>query len=143
MYHFILKSKPLSYNSCTTKKRVNYKKALQESFTTYNTTHTVLSGELYALVYYFFKKNLYLDTDNISKPVWDCLNGFLFTDDQQIKMRTAGSFDLTNGDFTVIDVTGLDGKLAGDLLDAFGSEDHIVYVECGKFNPSMFKFSLE
>lgn len=79
----------------------------------------------------------------MSKPVWDCLNGFLFNDDEQIKIRTAGSFDLTKGDYNVVDLSGLQGNLAVDLLDALDNEDHVVYVECGNFNPSMFKFNLE
>ena len=143
MHNFILKSRPLSYNSCKGKKRTNYKNALQSSFTTYNPSHTVLSSDLYATIYYFFNKNLKLDADNLSKPVWDCLNGFLFNDDQQIKIRMAGSFDLTTGDYSVIDFSGLEGKLVTDLLDAFDNEEHIVYIECGKFNPSMFKFNIE
>ncbi|MFN8298325.1 MAG: RusA family crossover junction endodeoxyribonuclease [Chitinophagales bacterium] len=143
MHNFILKSRPLSYNSCRGTKKLNYKSAIEASFLSYNTTHTLLSDDLYATIYYFFNKNLDLDTDNISKPLWDCLNGFLFNDDQQIKIRIAGSFDLTKGDYSVIDLTGLQGKLILDLLDAFENEDHIVYVECGKFKPSMYKFNIE
>jgi hypothetical protein len=143
MHNFILKSRPLSYNSCRGAKKVNYKSALETSFSNYNPTHNLLTGELYATLYYFFNKNLDLDTDNLSKPVWDCMCGFLFTDDQQIKIRTAGSFDLTNGDYSVIDFTGLQGDLINDLLDAFDNEEHIVYVECGKFKPSMYKFNIE
>ncbi len=109
----------------------------------YNPKHSVLSGDLYATIYYFFNKNLDLDTDNLSKPVWDCLNGILFNDDKQIKVRTAGSFDLTIGDYSVIDVSGLQGKMVVDLLEAFENEEHIVYVECGNFKPSMFKFNIE
>jgi len=143
MHNFILKSRPLSYNSCSGTKKTNYKNALQSSFTTYNPTHTLLNDDLYAIVYYFFNKNLNLDADNLSKPVWDCLTGFVFGDDKQIKIRTAGSFDLTNGDYNIIDFSGLKGSLVTDLLDAFDNEDHVVYVECGKYNPSMFKFNLE
>ena len=143
MHNFILKSRPLSYNSCKGTKKTNYKSALQNSLTIYNPRHTILSGDLYATIYYFFNKNLNLDTDNLSKPVWDSLKGFLFEDDQQIKIRTAGSFDLTTGDYSVIDFSGLKGKLVTDLLDAFDNEDHIVYIECGKYNPSMFKFNIE
>ncbi len=143
MHNFILKSRPLSYNSCSGTKKTNYKNALQTSFRAYNPTHTLINNDLYATVYYFFNKNLNLDADNLSKPVWDCLTGFVFADDKQIKIRTAGSFDLTNGDYNVIDFSGLKGSLVTDLLDAFDNEDHIVYVECGRYNPSMFKFNLE
>lgn len=143
MHNFILKSRPLSFNSCSGTKRTNYKTALEASFTRYNPTHTILSDELYATIYYFFNKDLKLDTDNLSKPVWDCLNGFLFNDDKQIKIRSACSFDLKTGDYTVIDLSGLQGNLVVDLLDAFDNEEHIVYIECGKFKPSMLKFNIE
>jgi len=142
MYNFIFKGKPLSYNSQGAKKP-NYKNAIQTSFTTYNPLYKILSGDLYATIYYFFNENLKLDADNLSKPVWDCLNGILFTDDQQIKIRMAGSFDLTTGDYNIIDLSGLEGKFVTDLLDAFDNEKHIVYVECGKLKPSMFKFNIE
>ncbi len=58
-------------------------------------------------------------------------------------MRIAGSFDLTNEDYSVIDLSGLQGNLVIDLIDAFENEEHIVYVECGNFKPSMYKFNIE
>ena len=143
MHNFILNKRPVSYNSCRGTKKTNYKNAVQRSFTVYNSMPAILGGDLYAIIYYFYNKNLKLDTDNLSKPVLDSLTGFLFSDDQQVKIRIAGSFDLTNGDYSVIDMSGLDGRLAVDLLDAFDKEDHIVYVECGKFNPAMLKFNIE
>ena len=143
MYNFILKRRPLSYNSFKGNKKDYYKHALETSFKNYNPTHRILTGNVYATLYYFFNTNLKLDTDNLSKPVWDCLCGFLFNDDQQIKIRIAGSFDLTNGDYSVIDFTGLQGNLIIDLLDAFEKEEHIVYIECGSFNPLMYKFNIE
>jgi len=71
------------------------------------------------------------------------LNGILLNDDQQIKIRIAGSFDLAAGNYSVIDLSGLQGNLVVDLLDAFESEEHIIYVECGNFKPSMYKFNIE
>lgn len=143
MTNFILKDRPLSYNSCRGKKKTKYKTELIRSLVSYDSSYTKLCGDLYATIYYFFRKNLYLDVDNISKPVWDCLTGVLFNDDNQIKIRTAGSFDLSVGDFNVIDMSGLHGNLVADLLEAFEEEDQIVYVECGNFRPSMFKFNIE
>ena len=87
MNNFILKSRPLSYNSCRGTKKTNYKTALSTSLAIYNPSHAILSGDLYATIYYFFSTNLDLDADNLSKPVLDCLNGVLFNDDKQIKMQ--------------------------------------------------------
>ena len=143
MNNFIFKSRPLSYNSCSGTKKINYKTALSSSLASYNPSYSIQSGELYAIIYYFFNKDLNLDADNLSKPVWDCLNGILYNDDKQIKIRTAGSFDLTAGDYSVIDMSDLQGNLVVDLLEAFENEDHIVYIECGNYSPSMFKFNIE
>jgi len=143
MHNFILKRRPVSYNSCRGAKKIRYKEALERSFGVYNQQHSLLENDLYAVLYYFYKENLDLDTDNLSKPVWDCLGGFLFNDDQQIKMRIAGSFNLLGGDYNIIDFTGLDGTIITDLIEAFETENHVVYVECGKFDASMYKFNIE
>jgi hypothetical protein len=117
--------------------------ALHAAFKTSNETNNVLPGDLYAIVYYFFNINLKLDADNLSKPIWDCLCGFLFNDDEQIKLRIAGSFDLTTEDYNVIDFTGLQGELLVEMLESFEHEDHIVYIEYGKIKPTMYKFNIE
>ena len=84
-----------------------------------------------------------VDADNLSKPVWDSLKGVLFTDDSQIRMRVAGSFDITKPDFNVLGIAGLEGELAIDLAAAAEKEDHIIYVECGKFDLSMVRIKME
>ncbi len=143
MYNFILKRKPISYNTGKGTKKINYKTALEKAFKSYNPNHDILIDDLYATIYYFFNTNLNLDTDNLSKPVWDALCGLLYHDDKQIKIRTAGSFNLTTGDYNIVDFSGLEGSIIIDLLDAFETEEHIVYVECGKLKSSMYKFNLE
>jgi hypothetical protein len=75
--------------------------------------------------------------------VWDCLKNVAFTDDQKIKIRVAGTFDLESGNINLIDFSGLQTDLLLDLLEAFDNEKHIIYVETGKFNPSMYQFNLE
>ncbi len=143
MHSFILNRKPLSYNSCRKQKKVNYKADLEGAFSNYNPSFIRLSEKLYALVYYFYKVNVGLDADNLSKPIWDCLTGFLYDDDEQIKIRTAGSFDLSKGDFQSLDFTGLSGSMVAELTAAALSEEHVLYIECGQFDPSMFKFNIE
>ncbi len=143
MYNFILKNRPLSYNSCKGTKKDNYRNVIQNALVSYNPEHTLMTGEIYATIYYFFNKNLNLDTDNLSKPVWDSLNDFLYNDDQQIRIRIAGSFDLTKEDYSIIDLSDLQGDLIVDLLDSFDNEDHVVYIECGNYKPSLIKFNIE
>lgn len=143
MHNFIFKEKPKSYNSLKKTKKDLYKIALENAFKAFNPSHALLEGNLYATIYYFFNKNYHLDVDNLSKPVWDCLGGFLYEDDNQIRIRTAGSLNLELEDYNIIDMTGLKGSFVLELLDAFENEEHIVYIECGKFEPSMFKFNIE
>lgn len=101
------------------------------------------SDDLYGVVYYFHKKNTGTDADNISKPLWDILKGIFFTDDHQIKLRIAGSIDISAGDFSIIDFSNLRGEITAELIEAFETKDHVVYVECGLLNNSMYKFNLE
>lgn len=146
MHSFILKRQPPSYNGwrkAPPAKKARYKADIETSFMQFNPAHITLTAELYGTLYYFFKKDRDSDADNLSKPLWDCLTGFLFNDDNQVKIRTSGTFDLSRNDFNVLDFSGLAGEVVTELLDAFDTEDHIVYVECGLLNNSMFKFNLE
>ena len=146
MHNFILKRQPKSYNSwkaASRTKKASYKTGIEDSFRQFHPTHALLTDDLYGIVYYFFKKDLNSDADNLSKPLWDCLTGFLFTDDNQVRIRTAGTFNLSKNDFNVLDFSGLSGEVVTELLEAFDSEEHVVYVECGRLNISMFKFNVE
>ena len=104
---------------------------------------TPFKTDLYGLVYHFFRENIGIDADNLSKPVWDGLNGMLFDDDKQVKMRIAGSFDLTTNDLTILDFSGLPGTAITTLLEALETEDHVLYVECGSFTIDMIRLNLE
>lgn len=146
MHSFIQKRQPKSYNGwkgASAANKASYKTAIETSFRKFNPNYTRLTDDLYGTLYYFFKKDLNSDADNLSKPLWDCLTGFLFADDKQVRIRTAGTFDLSKSDFNVLDFSGLKGDVVAELLDAFDCEEHIVYVECGILNNSMFKFHLE
>lgn len=124
-------------------KKAKYKSDIEASFRRFHPTHVTLTEDLYGTLHYFFRKDLDSDADNLSKPLWDCLEGFLFIDDKQVRIRTAGTFDLSKNDFNVLDFSGLEGEIIAELLEAFDNEDHIVYVECGIINNSMFRFTIE
>jgi hypothetical protein len=144
MHNFILKRQPKSYNGwlkASTAKKKSYQEAIRGAFQHFYPNHSTLERDLYGVLYYFFKKDSNSDADNLSKPFWDCLSGFLFHDDRQLKLRTVGSFDLTKNDFNILDFSGLEGKIITALLEAFDTEDHIVYIECGAIDYSMFKFN--
>ncbi len=145
MLSFIIKRQPKAYQGAKTFKskisKTNYEDQLGSSLEKFNPGCKLYDKQdLYGIVYYFFKKSTGTDADNISKPIWDCLTGRLFIDDKQVKLRTAGIIDLSKSDFNIIDFSGISGEIITELLEAFDSEDHIVYVECGILNYSMYKF---
>ena len=143
MYSFIVSTKPKSYNSKDKRKADAYRQRLQAAFAENYPDHTPLSEELYGLVYHFYRVNIGLDADNLSKPVWDGLKGVLFVDDRQVKMRIAGSFDVAANDLTVLDFSGLPGIIVDKLLESTQTGNHTLYIECGRFNTDLIQLNLE
>jgi Holliday junction resolvase RusA-like endonuclease len=145
MQSFIVKRQPKSYNKArlTKESGKKYSAEIRESHSNFNPEHTQLKGELYGIVYYFFKKDTGTDADNISKPIWDCLTNYLFEDDKQIKIRVAGCFDLTKKDMSILDITRLPADIIIALLEAIDTEEYIIYIECGTLSNEHFKFNIE
>ena len=80
MNSFILKRPPYSFNSwkkATASQKLRYKTLLENAFAQFNAENKH-ETDLYGIVYHFYTKNENIDADNLSKPVWDCLTGFLF-----------------------------------------------------------------
>jgi len=144
-HSFILKKQPKSHNKWkpNTKYGQGYKDYIIEMFDLIHGRAIKKEGDLYGIAYYFYKKNVGLDADNISKPIWDCLTNYLYSDDKQVKIRLAGCFDLSKNDFDVLNVTGVSGIVVAELVEAIEKEDHIVYVECGHLSNNHFKFNIE
>jgi hypothetical protein len=143
---FLIKRQPKSYNSwngVTAVKKQSYREAVVNAFETANPKAAVKEENLYGLIYYFFKTNTGADADNISKPVWDCLKGVAFRDDSQVKIRTAGVFDLTQHDLNTLDFSRLHGDFAAEILSAIEEGQHLIYVELGELALSMFTFNQE
>jgi len=142
---FIVPRQPKSYNTWkkNSAKGQNYLSDIHDSFKKIYEEHQLLTGDLYGSIYYFFKKDLHNDADNMSKPVWDCLINFLYDDDKQVKLRIAGSFDLGKNDFNELDFSSIPGKVIGEFLEAYDNHDHFLYIECGTLKSSFFKFSIE
>ncbi len=145
MLNCIVLRKPLSVNSSTGRKRADYKIDIEAAFEQFHDIITPFSGKLYGVVYYFYKKvqkGQRVDADNLSKPIWDCLKPFLYNDDIQIKLRLAGSIDLRDDDFEELDISNLSTEIYEALIEAIENEEHILYIECGDLQQSMFKFNL-
>ena len=146
MYSFVIKTKPKSYNSwgsASVEKKNKYKHLIEESFKEAYPAHVLVEVDLYGLVYHFFQKDIGIDADNLSKPIWDCLRGTIFDDDKRVKMRIAGSFKLVGGDLTIFNSSGLPGEVVTSLIESIETEEHVLYVECGKFTADMIQLNLE
>ena len=59
------------------------------------------------------------------------------------KLRIAGIVDMSQGDINIIDFSNVRGEITAEIVDAFGTIDHFVYIECGNLENSMYKFNLE
>lgn len=143
MFNFVISTKPKSFNSKDRQKAEAYRNKLQLAFAATHPIHKLLTEELYGVVYHFFRTDIGIDADNISKPVWDALRGIAYEDDKQIKMRIAGSFDLTAYPITILDFSGLSGATIDTLLENIHNQDHVLYVEFGKFTTDMVRLNLE
>ena len=91
-------------------------------------------------MYFFTSDGVNVDCDNISKPIWDAVNGLVYVDDRKIVMRTASVIDVNLHPFNVIDTSSIESGVAADLMQEPASSDvKCLYIECGEFKESMIK----
>jgi len=140
MYSVVAATRPRSVQA---KKTLHYKNEIVRAFQRYVPAPQQLDGPLYGVVYYFHNVPTDTDADNISKPVWDSLEGMAFANDRHIKLRLAGIHDLSLAGLERLDLSGVPEDLARDLDELVASEDHILYIEVGKLHESMYRFSCE
>lgn len=134
---------PLSYNSKDTKKKRDYHQKIRSAFLRkyrgqvpqYSTNE-----ELYARVYFFSSNGVTIDSDNISKPIWDSINNLVYADDRQIVMRTAMVIDVNKHPYSYIDTSEIEGNVAAELIQGLTDSDvKCLYIECGIFKEEMIK----
>ena len=145
MICFIVTTKPRSFNNWSRydSKGQAYMQTVTATFVSAHPTHQKLNGDLYGVIYYFYKEDRNHDADNISKPVWDCLTDVMYVDDKQVRVRVAGVFNLKRHDIQTLDLSTLPGPVFSQLLDAMDNHDHFFYVECGPLHMRHYKFNLE
>lgn len=97
---------------------------------------------LYGAVYYLKNSKHMLDADNLSKPVWDALTGLAYEDDVQVLLRHSGIVDMRLRGASEFDLSTLPDDVAEQLIQTIGSEEHVVYIEIGPVDVSMFRFGL-
>lgn len=96
--------------------------------------------ELYGRIFFFTSDEIYVDCDNISKPIWDAINQILYMDDSQVVMRTAAIIDVNLHPIKTIDTSLIDSDVAVNLLQELTEPDvRCLYIECDIFQDSMIK----
>ena len=94
----------------------------------------IAEKELYAAIYYFYREDVGLDADNISKAAWDALNAVGYSDDKQIKMRTAVAIDLSKYDIVDFDQDNIPSDVLTDLVQSIADNNHTLYIEVGEID---------
>jgi Holliday junction resolvase RusA-like endonuclease len=142
MISFLCEFKPRSVQA----KRTNaYKEAIVTAYKKYYPEcETLITYDLYAISYYFYKRSLQIDADNLSKPIWDALKSTIYEDDRVIKIRYSGVYDVNKlGSGISLDVTQMPANVYSDFIDLIDSSEHLLYVEIGKINDELYKMGVE
>lgn len=129
-FSFVYSGKPESYNADSKKKEL-YKKRLSSAYKR-KFSGMLIGKELYASIYYFYKEDVGLDADNISKPAWDALNTVGYSDDKTIKIRTAVAINLCEHDILDFDQDNIPTDVLVDLVQSIAYNIHTLYIEVGE-----------
>lgn len=89
------------------------------------------STRLYSKVYYFHRKKRPVDTDNLSKPILDALQGIAYRDDSQVVLRTAAKIELEVDTYELVQ-DGIAPDCYAELIERITSEADILYIEVGE-----------
>lgn len=130
-FSLVYKGIPLSYNCKDARKKSAYKARLSSAFKR-KYSGSIPEGDLFAIVYYFYKEDVMLDADNISKPVWDSLSEVAYSDDRQIKIRSAVAIDLGKLNIMDFDQDNLSTEDVYDLSEGILDSDHTLYIQVGR-----------
>ena len=92
-----------------------------------------------------YDPTIHPDADNISKPVWDALEGLAYSDDKSIKLRSAGIVDLvateSYASLESLDFTNLPPSILVELSALVAARRDFLYIEIGEAHASMLTFN--
>lgn len=140
MTAFVCTVRPRSVNA---KGTATYQQLLRDAFASFHASHVPADDPQYGLAYYFHARPTELDADNLSKPIWDALEGMCYSNDRVIKHRRSGTVDLRSLEFQAFDLSRVPDNVAEALIRAIGVEDHVLYVEFGALDDGMFALGIE
>lgn len=144
MQAFVCSFKPKSVNVKPRFLR-NYKAKLKAVVQGQGATKYGPSDSLYGVIYYFATSTVDadIDADNISKPVWDALQGIIYDNDFDVRLRTAGVVVMKTDEVQTLDFTRVPESAMNSLLVNLGSAQHLLYIEVGHWTHSLVGFGLE
>jgi hypothetical protein len=105
----------------------------------------------YGVIYYFvrgYRPSNDPDAGNVSKRIWDALEGAAYDDDHVVRLQIAGLIEIgqaPSGDLAIedIDLADVPSRALDQLLGLINEGvAHILYVELGHIRPSLFMFNL-
>lgn len=141
MHAFLCNYAPRSVQAKNKAQKETYYRSLVNAYRKYHPDVTISESSLYGFVYYFHRVKTQLDSDNLSKPIWDALKGTAFNDDLQIRFRSAGLFNLGTEKVDELDLTNMPDYIFDDFLEMIDSDhSHILYVEFGEFTYDLIRF---
>jgi hypothetical protein len=120
-----------------------YEQALREAFIKYNPSHRLLEEELYGVIYYFHNVKSSIDVDNMPKKILDGLKTVAYDDDSIFKLCFAGKFDLRQSGIERINTNGMPQEIFEEFIQMIDEQEHLLYVEVGRYNDSMVVFGME
>lgn len=127
-------------------------KAQEDFAELYSAAGGRLSDEYrYGIIYYFvqgYSPATDADAGNVSKRIWDGLQGTAYRDDHVVRFQIAGLIETGQARshgvaFEHLDLTDVPEAALVRLLELVGGgAKHVIYVEIGPVQPSMFAFNL-
>jgi Holliday junction resolvase RusA-like endonuclease len=141
MIAFLIPHKPKSANKKGKKGSMQkYQTKLKDYFMLkYPDIPQINEEKLYGIVYYFYRRDIGIDADNICKPIWDAFKTVLYNDDKIIKLVYSGTYDLNN-DVNNLDMTKMPKNVFEDFIDFIDNtqNEDLLYIELGKLNDNLF-----
>lgn len=99
---------------------------------------------LQAKVFYIHRVPDFKDADNISKPLWDCLNKHAYEDDKQIKYIETLKVDVKRSDLVEFNTENMDNddyeKLVDFVLNPGSKKERILYVNVSDYESKNVRF---
>lgn len=142
---FALPEKPLSYNAVRdATRKAAYAARLRTAFQASGGTLGAIEPPQYGLVYHLHRRVDVTDVDNISKLVWDALEGLAYEDDATVRLRIAGKIRIGRSLPPGMDATRAPPAAFRRLISLTGKQnhDHVLYIELGTLTDAMFMFGL-